>query len=397
MSEFRQLITNGQKKIGFLIGAGAPMSIRTGVTAAKPAGDPLIPDVRILTELVLNKCKAKHKAVIEKLIADIGGAPNIEQILSKVRLLSSAIGNSKVHDYSGDDYRNLANEICAHIGSLVNKTLPEGANPYSKLVSWISGTARAHAVEVFTTNYDLLFEEAFERNNTPYYDGFSGAREPFFDASTISSNGLPVNWTRIWKLHGSLGWELKGDRIVRTGKPDNNTMIFPEQLKYEQIQKLPYTAFFERFKNFLQTPDTLLIACGFSFADAHICSVIDEAMVQNPSVGLMAFHFGKLEDQPSGLRTLATKRPNMSVYAENGAIINCNYGDWKLGDPLNKEWPEIRKTFLEADSGTPKFQLGCFGKLSNFLMNARAERLISVSPAETTSANDAPTEIKKAS
>lgn len=252
-------------------------------------------------------------------------------------------------------------------------------NPYTKFVSWINGTARAHSIEIFTTNYDLLFEEAFENNSSAYYDGFSGAREPFFDAASISSNLLPTNWARLWKLHGSLGWELKDDRIVRTGKPENNTLIFPEQLKYDQIQKLPYTAFFERFKAFMKTPDTLLITSGFSFADSHICSVIDEALSQNLGLSLFAFNYGPLDAKDSPAKTMALRRPNMSLYADNGAIINCTEGIWRTGEPLNKEWEDIRRSFWAKAAGAsaPTLTLGCFSQLSNFLIHARSEGFLS--------------------
>nr|WP_256378754.1 DUF87 domain-containing protein [Bradyrhizobium sp. URHD0069] len=52
-------------------------------------------------------------------------------------------------------------------------------------------------MELFTTNYDLLLEEAFERSRAPYFDGFTGGREPFFDPVTVASNDLPARWTRI--------------------------------------------------------------------------------------------------------------------------------------------------------------------------------------------------------
>ncbi len=376
MSELRQIISQGQKRIGFLMGAGAPMSIRINVSEENPAGTPLIPDVKELTSKVLSEVGKKHTEVIDSIIKELGDAANIEAILSRIRLLSNAIGKAEVYGYNSEQYQSLANEICACIGSLVSQSLPNEENPYGKLVAWVNGISRTHPVEVFTTNYDLLFEEAFERGSVPYFDGFSGARQPFFDASTISSDILPSNWARLWKMHGSLGWKLNDDRIVRTGKEGDNALIYPEQLKYDKIQKLPYTAFFERFKTFMKTPDTLLITSGFSFEDAHIASLMDEALAQNPGLSVFALQFEPMDAKPSAVKSMALRRSNMSIYAPNGAIINCTEGIWRTGDPLNKEWHEIRKSFWKVDPSTKRefFTLGCFNQLSNFLIHAKSEK-----------------------
>ena len=117
------------------------------------------------------------------------------------------------------------------------------------------------AVEIFTTNYDLLFEETFERARAPYFDGFTGGREPFFDPVSVARGDLPPRWTRLWKLHGSLGWcPGESDDVIRTGKSSHTHLVFPEHLKYDQTQKAPYTALLDRLKAFLSTSDTLLIS-----------------------------------------------------------------------------------------------------------------------------------------
>jgi hypothetical protein len=81
----------------------------------------------------------------------------------------------------------------------------------------------------------LLLEESFERVRAPYFDGFTGGREPFFDPVTVASNDLPARWTRLWKLHGSLGWCSNAkDEVIRTGQGNAKHLVFPEHLKYDQ-------------------------------------------------------------------------------------------------------------------------------------------------------------------
>jgi len=166
----------------------------------------LIPNIAGLEVLVINKLSDNHKKVYG-LIKDSIANPNLEKILSRTRMLAEVIGTSTIFDYTSTEFLDLSKSICDVIREVVNKDLPMPPNPYSEVVSWINGINRKYGVEIFTTNYDLLFEIALERAKTPYFDGFSGSKTAFFDPSSISKNDLPPRWVRLWKLHGSIGWE----------------------------------------------------------------------------------------------------------------------------------------------------------------------------------------------
>jgi hypothetical protein len=288
MGSLRQIIAQGRKRIGLLVGAGGPAS----VSAAD--GGPLIPTIENLTQAVLAALSERYGAPLTEIKNELKH-PNIENILSHVRTLSSVIGTTEIHGLDADRYIELGKAICDEIGKIANQTLPDGATPYSNIVAWICGAEREHAVEIFSTNYDLLFEQALERARAPYFDGFTGAREPFFDPSSVSNNDLPSRWTRLWKLHGSLGWKSNArNEVIRTGEPTATHLVFPEHLKYDQTQKAPYAALFDRLRAFLTLPDTLLIVVGFSFADAHISARIDECLSANASASVFAFQFSCL-------------------------------------------------------------------------------------------------------
>jgi hypothetical protein len=137
-------------------------------------------------------------------------------------------------------------------------------------------------------------------------------------------------------------------------------------LKYDLTQKQPYSALFERLKDFLLSPDTLLLTTGFSFRDAHICAVLDEALAMNANAAAFAFQFQKLVDEEPA-RALAYDRPNLSVYAADAAVINGVAGDWRPGDPP-KNWTEIRASFWgqRGGVGNPHFLLGDFASFCRF-------------------------------
>jgi len=375
MSDLRQILSQGKKRIGLLVGAGAPVSMSVDEDGKLSGeGDPIIPDVARLTTSVIDDLDKQDTDVISKLLPDLGDNPNIETILTRIRRLSQAIGAENVHGLNGEGYEDLADRICQSIGGKVSAVLPEEPNPYTELVSWIGGINRDHPVEIFSPNYDLLLEEAFERALLPYFDGFSGAHKPFFDPTSVATDRLPARWSRIWKIHGSLGWDISGSTVVRTGDRKATSLIYPDHLKYDQITRQPYSALFERLKEFLTTPDSLLICTGFSFFDAHITAVLDEALEANKHTSVLAFQYRSLVDEQCAVK-LATKRPNMSVYAEDGAVIFGIQGDWKPGEPPSDEWLKIRRTFwgaISTENSGGSFLLGDFGKLARFFALSQA-------------------------
>ena len=377
MIELRQILSQGRKRTGFLIGAGAPASILVdSKNEVGENGKPLIPDIASLTKQVIDSLEEADQRIIESLISNIDGKSiGIETILTRIRKLAEAIGEERIRGLSGSDYSKLASRICNMIGSFVSISLPNRSSAYLEFVKWIGGTHREFPVEIFTTNYDLLFEQAFEKSHLPFFDGFSGSSEPFFDSTSINDNALSPRWSRLWKLHGSLGWDLKDSTIVRTGNRKTTSLIYPEHLKYEQTEKQPYIALFQRLKTFLGIPDSLLICTGFSFSDAHIVATLDEGLASNAHTAIIAFQFNTL-NQETGATQLAKKRSNMSVYARDGAVINRISGNWELAPEHSVEWGTMRSTFWHSDEEqNHRFLLGDFVKLARFLTLTHSEHL----------------------
>ena len=402
MGSLRQILSQGRKRIGILIGAGAPTAIRVDEHGhmVEDGGQPLILDVARLTDAVVEALSEDDQVVIEALKSELTGLINIETILTQVRKLAQAIGSASVHGLDANGYDLITQRICTEIGKRVSATLPQSPNPFSELASWISGTRRAHSIEVFTPNYDLLIEEALERARAPYFDGFSGSYRPFFDAASVSTDALPSRWTLLWKLHGSLGWGVSNDTVVRTGNREATELIYPDHLKYDQITRQPYSALFERLRSFLTSPDTLLLCSGFSFLDSHIRAVLDEAMAANSHSAIFAFQYKPLSEEEA-VTSMASSRPNLSVYARDGAIIHGVAGRWEPGQSPNDEWEAIRRTFWKVGTETMagEFLLGDFAKLARFLALTQVHRLESP-PSDTgglSNGNHAPPAITETS
>lgn len=378
MAALRTIIAQGRKRVGILVGAGAPAGMK------KDDGTwPLIPAVAGLTSQIMTAIEPTYKVQIEGLKRD-SKKHDIETMLSRIRSLSTVIGTTKVHDLDGDGYKVMAETICGEIGKIVNVRLPAKTSPYSELVSWITGASRAHPVEIFTTNYDLLFEEAFERAQAPYFDGFSGSREAFFDPASVSDDSLSPRWSKLWKLHGSLGWKAnERGEVVRTGQTDATHLIFPEHLKYDQTQKAPYAALLDRLRTFLASEDTLLVSIGFSYADAHIAARVSEALAANLASSVFAFQYQTLDKENCAVE-LAIKRSNFSVYARDKAVINGVPAAWATPVDLpTKDWGPIRDSYWTPSiaGGVHEFQLGAIDAFARFFANSRSPQSFDPAPA----------------
>jgi hypothetical protein len=361
MADLRTIVAQGKKRIGLLVGAGAA----AGLKAA--GGGSLIPTIEGLTTLAIGRLDGAYAEAVNAIRPKIPGQPTIEGILSRVRSLSRLIGSEKIDGLDGAGYEELATRLCDSIGQVVNVSLPVGENAFRHIVGWVAGTTRDHPVEIFTTNYDLLFEQAFEEARAAYFDGFTGGREPFFDSVTVASDDLPSRWTRLWKLHGSLGWKANDSgEVIRNGEASSTHLIFPDFLKYDQTQKAPYAALFDRLREFLSAEDTLLIATGFSFVDAHVSARIEEALAANPAASVFAFQYRTMTEEATA-KEIGLRRPNFSVYARDQAVINGVTGNWGPGEPLSRDWEPIRATYWNATQLGGGFLLGDFSNLARFL------------------------------
>lgn len=394
MVDLRQILSQGKKRIGLLLGAGCPVAIRINdQNELDDSGKPLIPDVTRLTKMVLDNLEEDDRIVVDALFPEIAdnhdSGHNIETILTRVRLLSQAIGSDEFHGLDGEGYSALAQRICKQIGGIVAARLPKAENPFTELVSWVGGTNRSHPVEIFSPNYDLLIEEAFERAKLPYFDGFTGAHRPFFDPTSIRDGELPARWSRVWKIHGSLGWNIQDGNIVRTGSRDATDIIYPDHLKYDKIEQQPFSSLFERLRTFLMTPDSLLLCSGFSFFDAHITSVINEALASNTHTAVIAFQFGNI-DSTNPAYKVALGRPNLSVYAPDKAVIHGISGKWQAGQMPSEEWAPIQRTYWEVKQGDSAgtFVLGDFARFARFLGLSQAPEFEAVQDESADQSSD---------
>jgi hypothetical protein len=188
-------------------------------------------------------------------------------------------------------------------------------------------------VEIFTVNYDVLIEHALESERVPVFDGFVGSYQPFFHPDSLRrTEAAPgANWTRLWKMHGSVTWrriEQDGRARVVRGEPDPaGEMILPSFQKYDESRLQPYASFTDRLTRFLEQDDALLIVAGFSFGDEHINNLIFGALENRPRTHVYALQFEELAED-SVLIKRAYQRSNLIVVGPKTGVIGGRRSRW---------------------------------------------------------------------
>ena len=348
LSYLQQCLSSDKKPLGFFLGAGCPMAIRVDVDGGDTA--PLIPDITGITRMVRAKleedsaCNPLLKIVDEHFEKDERTNPTVEDMLTHIRALRAVAGKDTVRGLSADNLDKLDDTICQFIHEVADKMLPSYETPYHRAACWVDAAQRGNPVEIFTTNYDLLMEQAFEDSRVPYFDGFAGVRKPFFDLRAMEEDMLPPRWARLWKLHGSINWYQVADKGVFRGTTQKDgssrRVIHPSHLKYQESRRMPYLAMIDRLRAFLKQPTSTLILCGYSFRDEHINEVIVQGLQCSQTAIAFALLFERIGAYPQA-SALARTRSNLNLLARDGAVIG--------GQDI--VWPEKDRESVSEDDG----------------------------------------------
>lgn len=174
---------------------------------------------------------------------------------------------------------------------------------------------------IFTSNYDLAFEYAFDKLGIQYIDGFAGFHNRTFKPETYEYDIFyPGSTTvgkvqriekvvRYFKLHGSISWvqtertsnniygiqELPIELIKVLANEDENfkygnVMIYPSATKKSYTLDFPYSEMIRQFAACISQPQSVLFTVGYSFYDEHFNDIIYQAL-SNPSFTLVVVDY----------------------------------------------------------------------------------------------------------
>lgn len=345
----QQVLISDKKRIGFLFGAGTSLAKKGKDSLTVPAIGQMTKD--IVKEL--SEENEDNKFALAEIEIELKGNYNIETVLSNLEQKSHLLsGENKLNGLKKDQFDELIMKVKEKVRKKVSVHKDASGNRIGNekianlvqtdFAQWIGQAERKYPIEIFTSNYDFLFELGLEFYEIPYYDGFCGSFRPFFNPESVEEFSYLPNDTKVWKIHGSLGWhyELETGRILRVNPDENDILIYPSSLKYQESKKQPYESLMDRLSNFLRQDDSILFTCGYSWGDEHINSRIISALKTNTTSHVIGLIFDKYkkEDDSTGyqlgennnLSKIGLNNTKISLYGQRHAIIGCKQSQWKL-------------------------------------------------------------------
>jgi len=272
---------------------------------------------------------------------------DIENLLSYLILYNKA--NEKGADFE-TKIKNLKEKIAENCKLELQSDAPHQTF-LNKMTSRKPSDSR---IQLFTTNYDTLFEQAANNAGFTIVDGFSYTQPRVFSGRYFDYDFVNRERSRLkneesfvpkvfhlYKLHGSLTWEKENNRIVQKSEaPKDPLIIYPASDKYESSYEQPYFEMMSRFQQALRKENVLLIIIGFGFKDKHIQSAILEAVEQNSSFQLVIVDYNgngtidqkNLKDFFNGDTPVTVKR--------NVTIIFDKFKDFTQKYPENETYKE---------------------------------------------------------
>lgn len=255
----------------------------------------------------------QNKGSLKEMCSKIVESKNIEDFLSMTILYEKL--NGEIKDNNGNPIRKSLERKIANACRLeLDPNNTHHQNFIRKLTARKPSDPR---VQIYTTNYDTLFEQAAQRMNYTIIDGFSFSYPRIFNGANFDRDLVYREKTRIkqeesfipnviqlFKLHGSIDWEKTEDKIFQKEYTDNPCIIYPASGKYESSYEQPYFEMMSHFQSTLRKEGTLLIVAGFGFQDKHIQNIIKEAVLQNQNFHLIIVCYGtKLIEDKEGNTT----------------------------------------------------------------------------------------------
>ncbi|WP_152422216.1 SIR2 family protein [Natrialba asiatica] len=298
-----------------------------GAGAASACG---LSDVSALQREVLSELSTKHAVAFENQLAE----NELEDALSRIRSISALVNEGQsLDDLTAEDAAALDEAICREIVQALDIEQAD-IDPMLYFATWAARGDYHRPVEVFTVNYDLLLETAFEKVGARYFDGFVGNLNARFQTELVErtkgANGdeIPSSFVRLWKVHGSINWVRKDGDIVRVGQEaeESAAAIYPSDRKYEESRRVPFLALQDRFRRALHEDETILIISGYGFGDQHLNEIIFEAATRCKRSEFIAFCYSEI---PEKLAERAEKIPNIQAIGPHEAIIGGNRGEWE--------------------------------------------------------------------
>jgi len=216
-------------------------------------------------------------------------------------------------------------------------------------------------LKVFTTNYDLCFEQAASTLGGVVIDGFSFTPPRHYDPRYFSYDIIrrpragedQGNYLEgvfhLYKLHGSINWARSASGVIHektNPSPDETCLIYPARGKYQQSFLQPHLESMAQYLAALREPNSCVIVTGFGFNDDHLSEPLLAAIRTNPHLRLII--------TGPGVVARETDKAKSNRYWEEFFTLNKDGEDVWL---INASFQEFAKLIPDLKSLTPADKL----------------------------------------
>lgn len=280
--------------------------------------------------------------------------PNIEEFLSKSEAYLQVTDDTDVKNFV-NSCKKVILETCS---TFLNVEKLEAHKAFLHRLS--RRRVRDPRLKVFTTNYDLCFEQAASALGGVVIDGFSFTPPRHYDpryfgydiirrprSSEDQGNYLEGVFL-LYKLHGSVNWARDTNGLIQEKikpSPDEACLIYPARGKYQQSFLQPHLESMSQYLAALREPNTCLFAIGFGFNDDHLSEPLLAAVRSNPHLRLIIANPGIIDRESEGTKANPYWQ-NFFTLAKNDEdiwFINASFQDFaKLIPDLKSLTPADR-------------------------------------------------------
>ena len=223
-------------------------------------------------------------------------AKNIEEFLSKAEAWLQVKADATVKEF----VNSAKKVILDRCTSFLDITKLDAHKTFLHRLS--RRRVRDPRLKIFTTNYDLCFEQAASMQGRVIIDGFSFTPPRHYDPRyfvydiirrprTGEDQGNYLEGVfQLFKVHGSVNWARSPTGLIHeklSPSPDEACLIYPAQGKYQQSFLPPHLESMSQYLATLREPNTCLIVIGFGFNDNHLSEPLLAAIRSNPHLRLI--------------------------------------------------------------------------------------------------------------
>lgn len=338
------------KNIAILTAAGTSMD--NGATHSGKTREGLWTECEATINEIATQLKGESSISQDNLNSIINNK-DIESFLSFV-ILFEKISNRELQDFDG---KSLKEKLEKQIALACTLQLDENNHHHALFLQKLLARKNSDPrVQLYTTNYDKLFEQAAQNIGATIIDGFSFTLPRRFSGNNFDKDIVYRERTRVkneesfvpnvfqlYKLHGSIDWEKdEQGSIIQNENTEKPCIIYPASNKYESSYEQPYFEMMAHFQQTLRKEGTLLIVVGFGFKDKHIQNVIKEAITQNPNFHLLIVCYEKdkgitKELLPDFIEQ-DKKEEKINVRYNNVSILHSTFKDFVENYPMNQSY-----------------------------------------------------------